>query len=337
MRLVESGTDLGSGFGGCMGCPPLLYSLHIGRDTIAEYLISQGASTAGSTCELWRTRGFTAIHYAAAWGSVKLLRLLLEKSPNEIYLSHDPIHPLHLAVLNDNAECVRVMINHVSEGMNSFSLRQLLNANLTNNTGKGRTLSDQLGTLSKTLDRMINMKVQREKLCWPWAATSGAWYPGVLSTAAPLHIAAYRGHSQVVRMLLDCGASIDGLDSNFWTPLHYAAANGQTAVVKFLLDFGANPNAVDWILDSPCMAAALNGHVESVRALLIVGVDMQLRNWYDQTALHIAAHSGAKDVFVLLMSTMTRYDLGAEDIWGQSVLYKAIHRASIRLSNGPYM
>ncbi len=121
MRLVESGTDLGSGFGGCMGCTPLLYSLHMGRDEMAEYLISQGASTAGSTCESWETRGFTAFHYAAAWGSVELLRLLLEKYPSEIYLSHDPIHPLHLAVLSDSAECVEEMIDHVREGMNFFS------------------------------------------------------------------------------------------------------------------------------------------------------------------------------------------------------------------------
>ncbi len=92
----------------------------MGRDTIAEYLLSQGASTAGITCEVWDTRGFTAFHYAAAWGSVELLRLLLEKSPSEIYLRHDPIHPLHLAVLIDSAECVRVMIDHVSEGMNLF-------------------------------------------------------------------------------------------------------------------------------------------------------------------------------------------------------------------------
>ena len=93
----------------------------MGRDAIAEYLISQGASTAGSTCESWQTQGFTAFHYAAAWGSVELLRLLLEKAPNQLHVCRDPIHPLHIAVLNDNAECVEMILDHASEGMNLLS------------------------------------------------------------------------------------------------------------------------------------------------------------------------------------------------------------------------
>ena len=104
-----------------MGCTPLLYSLHKGEFAIAEYLVSQGASTTGSTCKLWHTRGFTTFHYAAASGSVELLRLLLEKAPSEIYISDDPLHPIHLAILKDNAECVKLVLDHVSQGMNSVS------------------------------------------------------------------------------------------------------------------------------------------------------------------------------------------------------------------------
>ncbi len=311
-----------------MGCTPLLYSLLKGQNVISEYLVSQGASITGNTCQDWSSRGFTAFHYAAFSGSIKLLQLLLEKAPSQLYVCRDPIHPLHLAVLHDNAECVRVMIGHVREGMNSFSQRLLLYANMKTDTGKGRTLSDQLGTLREAVGRMMNMKVQGDMFRWSWASSPGKLFPKEFNTATPLHIAARGGHSQVVRMLLDYGASIDDLDSGLGTPLHYAAANGQTAVIKILLDSGANPNAVDSYLDSPCMAAASNGHVESVRTLLKVGVDTQLRNRYGQTALHLAAISGAKNVFVLLMSTMSRHDLGAEDIWGEPVLYGAICRES---------
>ena len=103
-----------------MGCTPLLYSLHKEQFAIAEYLVSQGASTAGSTCESWPTRGFTPFHYAAALGSTELLRLLLEKAPEEIYVSH-PINPIHLAVLNDEAECVKLILDHASQGMKTVS------------------------------------------------------------------------------------------------------------------------------------------------------------------------------------------------------------------------
>ena len=105
-RLVEGGADLKSGFGGCMGCTPLLYSFHKGQFAIAEYLISQGASIAGRVCEDWSTRGFSVFHYATGNGYVGLLRLLLEKFPSEIFLIKDPIHPIHYAILSDNAEGV---------------------------------------------------------------------------------------------------------------------------------------------------------------------------------------------------------------------------------------
>ena len=138
-RSVESETDLKSGFGGCKGCTPLLYSFHNRKDAIAEYLISQGATIAGSICEDWPTRGFTAFHYTAIADSVVLLRLLLEKAPSEIYNSHSPIHPIHLAVLNDNTECVNLMLDHVREGKKASSIIAV--SLLTRNHRRQRTHS----------------------------------------------------------------------------------------------------------------------------------------------------------------------------------------------------
>ena len=115
-RLSESGTNLASRFGWCMGCTSLLYSLHKKQIAIAEYLVSQGVPTAGRTCKAWATAGFTPFHYAAVWNSIELLRLLLGKSP-EIYVDHHSIHPIHLAVLKSNAECVKLILDHNSHGM----------------------------------------------------------------------------------------------------------------------------------------------------------------------------------------------------------------------------
>ena len=105
-----------------MGCTPFLYSLEKGKNAIAKYLVSQEASIMGTICENWPTRGFTAFHYAALADSVVLLQLLLEKAPSEIYNSQSPIHPIHLAVLNNNAECVKLMLDHASEGRKASSI-----------------------------------------------------------------------------------------------------------------------------------------------------------------------------------------------------------------------
>lgn len=322
MRLVEGGADLESGFGGCMGCTPLLYSFHKDQFAIAKYLISQGASIAGSTCEAWSTRGFSVFHYAAAKRYVGLLRLLLEKFPSEVYLASDPIHPLHYAVLDDNTEGVKLMLDHASQGMNIFPSKSSV-SNI--NIGIGRAPSDQLGTLRDGLKWMVNMQVQGDMLRWSCYGTSEEQFPMNLSTAKPIHIAAYRGYSHIVEMLLAYGAFVDAEDGNFWTPLHHAAANGHRAVVQILLDAGANPNALGSSLYSPCMSAAHNRNVDSIPVLMKGGADIQLRSRWGETALHIAATNGAKDVFVLLM---TRSELCVEDVVGGSVLYKAIRDTS---------
>ena len=249
--------DLRSGFGGCPGCTPLLYSLHKSRIAIAEYLVSQGASIEGDTCQGWTSRGFTAFHYAAVSGSVELLRLLLDKAPSEIYVRRDPIHPVHLAVLEDRAECVKLMLDHASQGMNAFSYRILQYDNGIINTGKGRNPLDSLGTLQKAVALIVNMQVRSDMLRWSWVSTPGEGFPEACVTATPLHIAASKGYGRIVSMLLVYGAFIDSEDGNLATPLHYAATNGHTAMVKLLLDSGANPNALDSALRSPCMNAAI--------------------------------------------------------------------------------
>ena len=331
-RVVESGANLGSGFGCCTGCTPLLYSLHKGQLTIAEYLVSQGASTASSTCELWSSRGFNAFHYAAVSGSVNLLRLLLEKAPSEIYISHDPIHPIHLAVLGCHAECVQLMIDHVNQGMNALPYRIFHYGDWNTNTGKGRTHFDQLGTLQEALGRIIDLQVRGDMLDWAWCSTPGEAFPEVFSTAKPIHIAAYKGFSHIVLLLLAHGASMNSEDRNLETPLHYAATNGQTAMVKLLLDSGANPNAVNSLLETPFLTAVDRGDVDSTRLLLKSGANFQLQNRYGQKALHLAARSGARDVFVFLMNATAGHDLDAEDIGGRSILYEAAQGSNVGMT-----
>ena len=320
-RIVESGTDLGAGIEGCLGCTPLLYSLHRGQYDISKYLVAEGATTTGSTCDMWDTEGYTAFHYAAACGEAELLQLLLERNLTEVFLDHHPIHPIHLAVLQQSADCVSLILDHVSRGMNSYSVAIVCCADVTTILGKARNLYDQFRTLREALDRTVNVQIGDDASAWYW---NDRPFPSKFTTARPLHIAASIGSSQIVSMLLAHGASIDSVDGEHTTPLHYAADHDRIAMVKLLLEAGANPNAIDRELQSPAMRAAEQGHVNCVRVLLEAGADIQLRNNYGETALHLAADCGAKDMFIFLMSKMSGYELATEDIWGQSVLHLAM-------------
>ncbi len=180
---------------------------------------------------------------------------------------------------------------------------------------------------------MVNMQVQGDKFRWIWSGVPGESFPLEIATARPLHIAAGMGHSHIVAILLEYGASVDLEDGGFATPLHHAASNGQSAMAQLLLDAGANPNALGSDLLSPCMYAAFNGHHDAIRILMKGGADIQLRSRDDETALQFAARYGREEVFKFLLSATANEDLGVEGTFGRSTLYDAIcHKTAFSMS-----
>ena len=60
----------------------------------------------------------------------------------------------------------------------------------------------------------------------------------------PLHVACHFGQLNMVRFLLQHGASVDKSTAVGYTPLHQAAQQGHTLVISLLLENKAKPNAV---------------------------------------------------------------------------------------------
>jgi ankyrin repeat protein len=80
----------------------------------------------------------------------------------------------------------------------------------------------------------------------------------------PLHLAAFFGHRELARMLIERGADVNARSRSTRfardnTPLHAAAANRQTAVAELLLERGADVNARDGSGFTPLGLAAA-GH-----------------------------------------------------------------------------
>ena len=55
-----------------------------------------------------------------------------------------------------------------------------------------------------------------------------------------LSVACWRGHSAVVRFLVEQGADIEKADPDGWTPLHVSSVYGFVEVVRYLLEQGAD-------------------------------------------------------------------------------------------------
>lgn len=68
-----------------------------------------------------------------------------------------------------------------------------------------------------------------------------------LDDSTPLHHAAWKGHAEVVTVLLDAGAKVNAQNRNEHyggTPLHQASHGNQKEVVALLLARGADVHAV---------------------------------------------------------------------------------------------
>lgn len=136
------------------------------------------------------------------------------------------------------------------------------------------------------------------------------------SGGTALHLAAARGHAQLVPLLVGAGADVDALDTRGTTPLYAAAARGDLAAVRALLDAGASAggpaDAWPFMGMRPLHEAASSGSAEVVRALLDAGADpleaMSGGIGLGYDALGFAIAGGHADVVRLLLSAGAEAD-----------------------------
>jgi ankyrin repeat protein len=105
-----------------------------------------------------------------------------------------------------------------------------------------------------------------------------------------------------------------------FSALHLAAFFGKDDAVRLLLTSGAEPDArgTGWMTGTPLHSAASGRHVEIVRALLESGADPNARQSGGWTALHAAAQSGDAELASILLAAGADPAARAED--GRSVL-----------------
>uniref|UniRef100_A0A2I3LCR8 Ankyrin repeat and SOCS box protein 10 n=1 Tax=Papio anubis TaxID=9555 RepID=A0A2I3LCR8_PAPAN len=117
----------------------------------------------------------------------------------------------------------------------------------------------------------------------------------------PLHVAASRGHTEVLRLLLRRRARPDSAPGGR-TALHEACAAGHTACVHVLLVAGADPNIADQDGKRPLHLCRGPGTLECAELLLRFGARVDGRSEEEEeTPLHVAARLGHVELADLLL------------------------------------
>jgi ankyrin repeat protein len=220
--------------------------------------------------------GLQAVHIAAATGHPGLVRTLIHRGASANTASHDGTVPLHMAAAVSE-DVVRTLVNEGAE----IDIR------------------DKLGV--SPLDIAVTTSnLDTARILLDYGATQDAADYLNLEFPPPLGMAVADRNLEMIQLLVEGGASfnLDGLGSVLYLAISEAAPSEN--VVNLLLDLGANVDGGDAFnaeLETPALAAAVVGQFPIVTTLVDRGADVTRKNTTTgRTLLHEVAICGPLDL-----------------------------------------
>ena len=129
--------------------------------------------------------------------------------------------------------------------------------------------------------RAVQLRLERAVLDGDIGAVQEALDAGadpslrVENNLAPLTNAAYEGHTEIARLLVEAGAELNPpcRPNSICKSLHHAAERGHTELTRLLLEAGADPDSRGPYGDVPFLYALAANQLETARILLEHGFD----------------------------------------------------------------
>jgi len=140
---------------------------------------------------------------------------------------------------------------------------------------------------------------------------------------SPLITAVSRGHTSVVKSLLERGAKVDVRNGSGMSGLMIAARKGDGDMLSLLLKHKpdkAHVNLQDRSGYSALMWASENGYTGLVKTILDNESNVNLRKSDGKSALMLASENGHTEVAKLLLSEEYKTEIDMEDEKGQTAL-----------------
>jgi hypothetical protein len=134
---------------------------------------------------------------------------------------------------------------------------------------------------------------------------------GIESTA--LAQAVQRGNRELVKILLDAGADVDGKNNDGLTALMYLNDNATAEIVRDLIKAGAKVDLADESGQNALHHAASYADTEVLQALIDAGARVDTKDESGRTALMIAAEAGDESSVAVLLKAGATVNLRDED------------------------
>jgi uncharacterized protein len=119
---------------------------------------------------------------------------------------------------------------------------------------------------------------------------------------APLVMAAYLGHSEIVRLLLEAGADVKAVDPGMKaTALHAAAYAGRTEAAKLLVQYHIEIDRQGPYNGYTALHDAIwQNNVDVARVLIDAGANLTLKSNSGQTPLDFARSKHASEIIRMI-------------------------------------
>ena len=264
---------------------------------LAQLLLEHGADV-----NVRNRNGSTALHLAAEYGRVEVMRVLLRHDANADAKDSQGRTPFHAAAGYGGVEVVRVLLEH--------------GANADAEDKEGRSPFHLAGS-----EEVVRVLLER-------GANVGA---EDIHGKTPLHVAADYGRVEVGRVLLKHGADVDAEDNQDITPLLVAVEEERVEVVRILLEHGANADAKDIQGRFPLFVAVHQERDEVVQMLLEHGADADVKDNQGRTPLHVAAAYRRVEFGRVLLEHGA--DADARDSQGRTPLHVVLGQDRLRVKD----
>jgi ankyrin repeat protein len=247
------------------------------------------------------------LHVAAATGSVKCAKVLLEAGVDPQGVDSEGRTPAMLALLGGERTRAVLELLPKPDTTNGAARDELFKLSLLHDDAEGiRNAIAQGADLSQSIESRYS------------------------PASTPLIIAACHGNVVILKALLSAGVDINqvdwppgkkrearglkslieqaGFDSLLSMPiaagrtaLGWAALHGHVKAIKLLIEAGADRNAADLLQFTPLHLAAMGDHPEAVQCLVDLGLNVHAEAFDRMTPLHVAAAADACEAIAVLI------------------------------------